>query len=808
MSCPGAPASGPSWPQPVIRAYTSRALRRRHSSGPNPSRSATPGRKPSTRTSDPCAIRSTTSTARGSLRSRATERRPRSRMRCASSGRVPSIRSTRTASAPRSASTIPANGTGPMPASSTTRSPSSGPMRTRYSNAGPRMSGVDFRGDIIQCRCMPDSSLSRRALIGGAAGAVGAAAIAVETLPARAGGATVAAAAAGLTDTMTSDAAWAAFLGTADLVWTRVPTTFYQGAFLGNGGLGAAVYQTGSARRLTWRLGDSRVRDHQGTGGTLFGNARLPIGDLTLNTSGDVTGVNLRLSLWHAALHGTVTTTTLSAATGQTLDQLTTDHRSWWHAFYPKSFLTLGDTRLQSFYWIQLYKMACATRRDRPVIATHGPWLEKTPWPGVWWNLNVQLEYWLINATGHPELDSLSASLDRFRNNLATNVPSGQRSDSYGMARTSQEDLLTGSVATPGSGGEVGDLTWAIHNAYLSYRHSMDDTVLASLVFPVLRRAINYYLHFLTKDASGTYHLASTFSPEYAASKDCNYDLALIRWGVSTLLASAKRLGITDPLASTWQDVRDHLAKPPQDSTNGFWIGADVQLTSGHRHYSHLLWFYPLYQLDVTTSSANRSALTKSLDHWLSFSSGKQGYTLSGSGSMYAVLGNGNQARTQLGTLLDKFVQPNTMYKESGPVIETPLSGAQTMHDMVVQSWGGVVRVFPGVPSAWPDVTIHNLRTEGAFLVSAVRKGGRTQVIRVKSLVGEPLRVNPGGLAGPFDVQALPGSGTVTFTQNADGTLSINLAKNDDVLIITKGTSPDVTIAPVPGDGKRYWGLP
>ncbi len=786
------------------------------------------------------------------------------------------------------------------------------------------MSGVDFRGDIIQCRCMPDSSLSRRALIGGAAGAVGAAAIAVETLPARAGGATVAAAAAGLTDTMTSDAAWAAFLGTADLVWTRVPTTFYQGAFLGNGGLGAAVYQTGSARRLTWRLGDSRVRDHQGTGGTLFGNARLPIGDLTLNTSGDVTGVNLRLSLWHAELHGTVTTTsgvldvrafvhgkrdvlvvaasvrsggervswkftpavarsprldfkpapsglktnpaptvstsgnngsctqnlaaggqtvtkwqsrtepdgktqtllatvahtfpgstagtvattTLSAATGQTLDQLTTDHRSWWHAFYPKSFLTLGDTRLQSFYWIQLYKMACATRRDRPVIATHGPWLEKTPWPGVWWNLNVQLEYWLINATGHPELDSLSASLDRFRNNLATNVPSGQRSDSYGMARTSQEDLLTGSVATPGSGGEVGDLTWAIHNAYLSYRHSMDDTVLASLVFPVLRRAINYYLHFLTKDASGTYHLASTFSPEYAASKDCNYDLALIRWGVSTLLASAKRLGITDPLASTWQDVRDHLAKPPQDSTNGFWIGADVQLTSGHRHYSHLLWFYPLYQLDVTTSSANRSALTKSLDHWLSFSSGKQGYTLSGSGSMYAVLGNGNQARTQLGTLLDKFVQPNTMYKESGPVIETPLSGAQTMHDMVVQSWGGVVRVFPGVPSAWPDVTIHNLRTEGAFLVSAVRKGGRTQVIRVKSLVGEPLRVNPGGLAGPFDVQALPGSGTVTFTQNADGTLSINLAKNDDVLIITKGTSPDVTIAPVPGDGKRYWGLP
>ena len=57
-------------------------------------------------------------------------------------------------------------------------------------------------------------------------------------------------------------------------------------------------------------------------------------------------------------------------------------------------------------------------------------------------------------------------------------------------------------------------------------------------------------------------------------------------------------------------------------------------------------------------------------------------------------------------------------------------------------------------------------------------------------------------------MQTLPGSGTVTFTQNSDGTVTINLNKNDDVVIITKGTNPDLTIAPVAGDGKRYWGLP
>ena len=44
---------------------------------------------------------------------------------------------------------------------------------------------------------------------------------------------------------------------------------------------------------------------------------------------------------------------------------------------------------------------------------------------------------------------------------------------------------------------------------------------------------------------------------------------------------------------------------------------------------------------------------------------------------------------------------------ESGPVIETPLSGAQCIHDMLLQSWGGKIRVFPAVPSQC-GLTVNN----------------------------------------------------------------------------------------------------
>ena len=85
-------------------------------------------------------------------------------------------------------------------------------------------------------------------------------------------------------------------------------------------------------------------------------------------------------------------------------------------------------------------------------------------------------------------------------------------------------------------------------------------------------------------------------------------------------------------------------------------------------------------------------------------------------------------------------MKPSTMYAEAtvAPVIESPPAGANTVNDMLLQSWGGVIRVFPAVPAAWADVTVHNVRAQGAFLVSARRTGGVTQFVRVVSLAGQP----------------------------------------------------------------------
>ncbi|MGW3729129.1 glycosyl hydrolase family 95 catalytic domain-containing protein [Streptomyces sp. NPDC000851] len=719
-----------------------------------------------------------------------------------------------------------------------------------------------------------------------------------------------------LRDTMSTDGAWDAFLRGQDLLWTRLPSRWYEGPFLGDGLLGSMVYQEPGANQIRFTVQHGRVQDHRPEFGSGWGTCRLPVGHLTLEPVGTITAVDWRLSLWNAELTGTVTTTagtltlsglihdevlavrvtadggeqatwtfhpaeaisprriseappsgytgnppwttrTTADGTEQVLQPLTGGgqtatayrrtgaelllsvghshpsdtaaeadslrnlrratsysalrrrHTRWWHTFYRKSFVSFPDQRLQSFHWIQLYKVASASRAGGPVMATCGPWLEPTPWPAVWWNLNVQLEYWLIHGSNHLELDALATTLRQNQEQLIANVPAAYRADSSGVGRSS-DMFANRAVGEPGTGAETGDLTWALHNVWLSYRHSMDKALLRDTIFPVLRRAINYYLHFLTPGSDGKLHLPSTLSPEYPVvpPQDTNYDLALIRWGCQTLIESAELLGIDDELNPRWQEVLAKLTPYPVDD-NGFMIGAGTAYAQSHRHYSHLLMVYPLYLVNWDQPES-RDLIAKSVAHWHAVTGAHRGYSYTGAASMYAMTGDGDTAITYLRKFFDTSTrypcQANTHYTEAGPVIETPLSASQSLHDMFCQSWGGVIRVFPAVPSAWADVTLHDFRTQGAFLVSAVRTAGATRFIRIRSLAGEPLKLRH-GLSGTLTV--LLDDGTPARTQDlGDGTLAIDLPRGREVLVHS-GSRPDLVIGPVavsePGPA---WGLP
>ncbi|MDR1283996.1 MAG: hypothetical protein LBK99_24745 [Opitutaceae bacterium] len=435
-----------------------------------------------------------------------------------------------------------------------------------------------------------------------------------------------------------------------------------------------------------------------------------------------------------------------SAAATLGPDRLTEAHRAWWHAYYPASFLSIPDARLESFYWLQIYKLGSAMREDGPILDLMGPWYRQTAWARIWWNLNIQLTYSpLFAANRLPQSESLFRALDRNLENLKRNVPGHHQGRAAAIGTNSGYDLVSPvnwarALANNGR-AEVGNLPWIAYLYWQYYRHQMDATLLRERLLPFLKPAIGHYLAFTRKGDDGRWHLPRSYSPELDAVEDCNYDLALFRWGLQTLIRSHEHLRLDDPDLPRWREVLAGLTPPPEDES-GLLVGRGLPLAESHRHFSHLLSIYPLRLLTPDTPET-RVLIEKSLANWIGRPQRLAGYSWTGVAAMSALMGNGDAALDYLNQLLHRAIKPNTFYSEGGnfPVIETPFSAAASLQEMLFQSWGGKLRVFPAIPPAWSESAFADLRGEGAFLVSAVRHVGKTTWVRVKSLAGSPCRI-------------------------------------------------------------------
>jgi hypothetical protein len=93
------------------------------------------------------------------------------------------------------------------------------------------------------------------------------------------------------------------------------------------------------------------------------------------------------------------------------------------------------------------------------------------------------------------------------------------------------------------------------------------------------------------------------------------------------------------------------------------------------------------------------------------------------------------------------------------------------------------------------------LRTQGAFLVSAVKKGGKTQWVRVKSLAGEPCRIKP-GIEGVIKA-------TVPMKEVEPGIFDLQLKKGEEGVLYTGMTLPELRITPVEANPSKcnFYGL-
>jgi alpha-L-fucosidase 2 len=459
------------------------------------------------------------------------------------------------------------------------------------------------------------------------------------------------------------------------------------------------------------------------------------------------------------------------------LEKAKSANRNWWHAFYQKSFLSIPDAKMESFYWIQLYKMATCSRPDAPAVDLFGPYFRVSTWPFHWWNLNIQLTYWPVYASNHLELGENYISI--VDDNFET------------LLNRRQEKTL-------------GDFAWAMHNYYWQYSYAGDWKSLKEKWLPKAEKIAEAYQSKLVRNAKGQLEMMPLGSPEYKGFEvfpNTNYNLALLRWLLNTIITvnQKTKAGIKDE--TVWKKILADLIPYPVDA-NGLMIGSNQSVDMSHRHFSHLLALYPLFQLNPD-NTADKDLVVKSVKHWHQIENGKAlaGYSFTGASLLYTSLGMGNEALDIMHQFLgdsthSSRILTNTFYTESGgknPVIETPLSGAAGVIDFLLQSWGNKIRIFPAMPDTWKEASFDQLRAEGGFLVTASRKQGKTQFVHLKSLAGEPCIVKINDWKDAYTVDnKIKVSKTSTL-----GEFVIHLEKGQEVLLLPNKSTKPFMVVPV-----------
>jgi alpha-L-fucosidase 2 len=292
---------------------------------------------------------------------------------------------------------------------------------------------------------------------------------------------------------------------------------------------------------------------------------------------------------------------------------------------------------------------------------------------------------------------------------------------------------------------------WVGHSFYLHWRYTMDPTFLRERAYPWLSEVATAIVGVL-EERKGKLYLPLSTSPEIHNNSmrawltpNTNYDASLIQWAFEALAEMATALGRPDESAR-WKALRGKLDDLDVEGEQG-----SLTFTKGepynqsHRHFSHTMAIHPLGLLHIEGSDRDRAIVRASVDRI--HEKGTQawvGYSFSWMACLAARTGRPEMALNYLRDYRRAFILRNGFHVNGDQIgaglssfryrpftLEGNFLAMEAVHEMLLQSWGNRIRIFPAVSKRWPTAAFDRLRGEGAFIVSARREKGATVWVRV-----------------------------------------------------------------------------
>ena len=436
-------------------------------------------------------------------------------------------------------------------------------------------------------------------------------------------------------------------------------------------------------------------------------------------------------------------------------------HLNYWNKFWSQSSVQLPDSIIQKQYENELYKLGSVARENSYPISLQAVWTADNgklpPWKGDFHHdLNTELSYWPVYTGNH-----LQEGLG-YLNTIWEQKPTYEK---YTKEFFGVEGLNIPGVATL-DGQPMGGwcqyamsqtvAAWIAQHFYLHWRYSADRTFLEERAYPFVKEVATFLENISSLNDEGKRTLEFSTSPEIFDNSlkawfptMTNFDLSLMKFLFQTADELAGELEFTEE-AAHWKEIGNQLPDLDLDAQKALTFASGFPYENSHRHFSHAMAIYPLGLLDWSNGKEDQRIIKETihkLDHygpayWT-------GYSYSWLANLKARAMDGEGAVKALSTFARCFCLKNTFHAngdQSGTgkstftyrpfTLEGNFAFAAGVHEILLQSHTGIIRVFPAVPRRWKNVSFKNLRAEGAFLVSAEKKDGKIASIRIYSEKG------------------------------------------------------------------------
>lgn len=447
------------------------------------------------------------------------------------------------------------------------------------------------------------------------------------------------------------------------------------------------------------------------------------------------------------------------------LRRIREEHERWWKEYWERSYVSIPDPDIERQYYVSLYGMACCSRDPDFPPPLFGTWITQEP---PWWMADYHLNYnfmapfyGLYSANRLEQADTYDAPIlasipiGEFYSDKVCGIPGGIMLPvgigPLGIETTRWSDYMeknhgdwrkNGNIEAGGMfWGQKSNSAYAVVNLSMRFYHTWDKDY-ATKVYPFVKGVATFWENYLTKEGDRYVIYNDAIHEGTVGTMNPIASLGLVRMVFDTASDMSELLGVDEDKRSVWKERRSHLAEFPLQERDGKTVfryterGVDwwPDNTLG------LQQVYPAGQVGLASDPELLQVAWNTVDvmrRWKDFN---------GTNSFFPAAVRVGYPADSIYTHLKEYslhTYGNGFQKDNPHGDENWSTVPNTINEMMCMGHQGIVRLFPG----WPkdkDASFHQIRVEGAFLVSSEINGGTIGEVTLLSEKGRDLTMlNP-----------------------------------------------------------------